>query len=113
MCTVSIPCQTVLKLSPAVTAASWCQCYILDYQYGQKLELKALPLLYSAQLSNRSVSTSCSSITKLEWTQSRFAFNPSEQTLDLRSYLWLRNVRVCAPPEKKELVQGLQRSGLT
>lgn len=76
MCTVSTPCQTVLELSPAVTAASQHQCCVLDYQYWQKLELKALPLLYAAQLPNGSVSTNCSSITELEWIQRRFALSP-------------------------------------
>lgn len=55
MCTVSTPCQTAPELNPAVTAASQFQCCILDYHYRQKLELKALPLLYSAKLSNGSV----------------------------------------------------------
>jgi len=79
MCTVSTLCQTASELRPAVTAASWHRCHILDYWYKQKLELKASPLLCSAQLSNASVSTSCSSITKMEWIQSRFPLNPQDR----------------------------------
>lgn len=79
ICTVSTPCQTSPELSPALTAASQHQCYILDYWYGQKLELKALPLLYSAKLANGSVSTKCSSTTKLEWIQSKFALSPQDR----------------------------------
>lgn len=79
MRTVSTPCQNSPALSPALTAASQHQCYILDYGYGQKLELKALPLLYSAKLSNGSVSTNCSSIAKLEWNQSKSAFSPQDR----------------------------------